>query len=290
MTPIERVSLQAVGDLLILALLELSLFILFTGIFVGLWILASLSLLNRGLGKSRARWAQFIALLMTFLAGIGPSVTIVANFAIAAGTLNLELATTGNSALYSVGRDWTLQINLLVNDVVVTWRAWTLYSDNAIVMSSLCFMFCATVATTFASLVLVTQVLEFPEAANVLSTEALANILNTTTTALSLATNIFATSLIFFQFWRERRFNDRSGLHRSSLTSSQRIMLLLVEAGFIFCLAEVAGLCFGIYNARNRTIPAMTRIVLVGIDTMLWAVLVTFLDFMDHIFNPTYGV
>jgi len=65
MTLDERaVLVKALGNLLPIVLLEISVYLLFFGFLTGLWVLYGLSMLNRGLGYSWARWAQLATLLM----------------------------------------------------------------------------------------------------------------------------------------------------------------------------------------------------------------------------------
>jgi len=219
---------------------------------------------------------------VTLLASVGPSIAFTAEFAITTVRLTLGAAAINPKlAPFNITEAWTEQIGLLINDAVVIWRAWVLYSDKPIVLFSLCLTFSATLATSFASLVLISRVISVQATANDVSSSgiatqaSMADILNTAATSLSLATNLFATSLIFFQLWKHRRFNHRFGLH--SLTSSQRIMLLLVEAGFIFCIGQAFDLFVGIYFDANPNITLAASYALQIIDDTFWASLPLYL-------------
>jgi len=234
--------LQAVGNILAQNLLDTSINVLFWGVFIGLWVLACLSLLNRSFVNSWARWALLAALLVTVLTSVVFQLfQFTADFAIVAAHLNswqAPVAVNIKTAPFDIASDWPQQISLLTNDIVVIWRAWVLYRDRPIVLFSLCLIFCATVATSFASLALVSQISisKTVSPSGISFRSSMAETLNNFATVLSFTTNLFATTLILIRLWKHRRFMDHSGFHHNSLTPSQRIMLFLVEAGFIFCI------------------------------------------------------
>jgi len=127
----ERAFLQAVGNLLAVYLLDMYIVILFSGVFIGLWILACDSLLNRGFGNSWARWAQLVALLVAFLVSLISSMQSTAQFAVAMTHLNSQpAAIDATIAPYDLALDWAEQIGLLISDIVVIWRAWVIYRDR----------------------------------------------------------------------------------------------------------------------------------------------------------------
>jgi len=260
--------------------LDLTSTVLFSGVLFGLCILACHSLFKRGFGSSWARRAQLAALLITFVTGIASSlVYYTTTFAIIAAHLNPQLAAIQTSDFFPFGIAlyWSQQIGLLINDIVVIWRAWVLYQGRPVVLCSLCLPFCATLAISFAALALVSQVTVFGETAAVVSSSetstqsSMADTLNNAATALSLATNLYATTLIFIQLWKHRRLFNRSGLHWRSLTSSQRILLFLVEAGFIFCIAQAADFSVHLYLNTNNNNTIVAYFTLELIDDVLWA-------------------
>jgi len=127
------------------------------------------------------------------------------------------------------------------------------------VLFSLYLMFFATAATSFTSLALISRVtsndnfINHVSSSGVSTLSTVADKFNTAASAFSLATNLSATSLIFLQLWTHRRFFDHAGLHRNLLTTSQWMLLFLVEAGFIFCIGQVLDLFVGIYfNTKNN--------------------------------------
>jgi len=285
MTPDERVFLQTLGDLLVEDILGVSIFVLFFVVFIGPYILACLSFLNRGFGNSWARWALLAALLLTFLTSVVSVIQPIADFAIVATHLNsLDPAAIGAElAPYDISVNWASQIGILINDSVVVWRAWVLYRDRPIVLFSLCLTFCGTLATGLACLALISTVSTFLEFTHSVSSSGVATqstvalTLNSAATVLSLATNLFATSLTLLQLWRHRGYFGRSGFHYNSLTSSQRILLFLVEAGVIFYIGQAFDLFFVFYIASRNDVTSAAYSALTVIDIMFWASLPMYL-------------
>jgi len=149
------------------------------------------------------------------------------------------------------------------------------------VQFSLCLAFCSTLATSFASLVLIDQALKgssFGVSSSGVSFKLnVASTLDVAATALSLVTNLFATILISIQLWRHCRFINHSGLHRHSLTSSQRILLFLVEGGFIFCIGQTFDFCLNTYDSANVNLTFVAYFTTLAIDTIFWASMPTYL-------------
>lgn len=281
MTPDERTSLQGTGNLISIRLLEVSIIILFFGIFIGLCTLACLSLFKHVSGNSWARRAQLVALLMIFVTSLGSVSAFIANFAIALTHLNSQSAiVNAKSAPFDIALYWAQQISLLLNDAVVIWRAWILYTDKPVVMFSLSLVFCATLATGFAATALISQLTAIENSVSSSGVSAsgvstwklrMANTLSLAATASSLATNVFATTLILIQLWMHHKFIDGSGLNRHSLTSSQRILLFLVEAGFIFCIGQALDLFINTYANIHVNITFVAYLIMDLLDVIFLA-------------------
>jgi len=77
--------------------------------------------------------------------------------------------------------------------------------------------------------------------------------------------------------WKHRRFIGHVGFQRG-FTSSQRILLFLVESGLIFCISQVYDFIMNTYvsNAEN-TITLTTFEALSVTDDIFWASLPMFL-------------
>ncbi|ESK87370.1 hypothetical protein Moror_11704 [Moniliophthora roreri MCA 2997] len=126
--------------------------------------------------------------------------------------------------------------NMIIGDAVVIWRAWALCKDTP--LRPLVYIPMAMLSVSFAFAVISLDCLAtngygfsqstIPEGSKVCQWgEPIA-------WGISLLTNVVSTSLIAVRAWQHRRFL-REGNPRLH-SKSQRILVVLVESGFVYCL------------------------------------------------------
>ncbi|KAJ6596367.1 hypothetical protein DFH09DRAFT_1134738 [Mycena vulgaris] len=121
--------------------------------------------------------------------------------------------------------------NYLMSDAIVVWRAWVLYHDNLKVrlVLSLCLLGSlvgATTDMTFGTLWLFGNLKFTPTGPRVLIL-----------VLPLLVTNMVATSLMGFKVWQYRRqIKSALNLPKNKKTKIERILVILVESGTIYCL------------------------------------------------------
>ncbi|KAI3601604.1 hypothetical protein WG66_003048 [Moniliophthora roreri] len=126
--------------------------------------------------------------------------------------------------------------NMIIGDAVVIWRAWALCKDTP--LRPLVYIPMAMLSVSFAFAVIALDCLAtngygfsqstIPEGSKVCQWgEPIA-------WGISLLTNVVSTSLIAVRAWQHRRFL-REGNPRLH-SKSQRILVVLVESGFVYCL------------------------------------------------------
>ncbi|KAF5358787.1 hypothetical protein D9758_008601 [Tetrapyrgos nigripes] len=141
--------------------------------------------------------------------------------------------------------NWVETLNVLCGDLVVVWRAWTIWNaDNLYVNVSL-------IITMLANLVL--------NIYSAASYNPLVNDARNTRTGvaamfLSFVVNALATSLIYLRAWTHRRMKETRLGHEKNLRKSDvdRILLLIIESGAVYCAAQ---LIYPVLNAKLLYTP-----------------------------------
>ncbi|KAF9459106.1 hypothetical protein BDZ94DRAFT_1269043 [Collybia nuda] len=122
------------------------------------------------------------------------------------------------------------RLNYVLSDVIVVWRAWIFWARNkyAKILLVLCMLLSTAAAIIDGAFTVVAEVnadgFALPAGASTLIL-----------TLPLLITNVFATSLVAYQAWLYR-VEVRSTLSRGSAISTvEKLMILLIESGFIYC-------------------------------------------------------
>ncbi|KIY68047.1 hypothetical protein CYLTODRAFT_421993 [Cylindrobasidium torrendii FP15055 ss-10] len=127
-------------------------------------------------------------------------------------------------------------INMLVGDSVVIWRAWVLWQGSGR-MRALLVIPITFLCVSFAFMVKAVKCLAddgFSQS-TIPAGGRLCAWSEPISWGVSLLTNVVSTTLIAVKAWQIRQSNKRvAGKH--SKTKSERILVLLVESGFIYCL------------------------------------------------------
>ncbi|KAL1743778.1 hypothetical protein HDZ31DRAFT_19052, partial [Schizophyllum fasciatum] len=118
----------------------------------------------------------------------------------------------------------TDRVNYLISDLIVVWRAWVLWPDNLPVRAALALVTCGSTVGLIVEVVWAFHDYGTLEPA----THSLLMMVPL------LATNVLCTVLMAARCWSYRR-NIKRSLGSSSRTRIERILLILVESGFVYC-------------------------------------------------------
>jgi len=134
---------------------------------------------------------------------------------------------------YFIMSSWAEQIQLIINDGIVVWRAWILYPGQKWVKIALCFLLAAAIGLSVPSLILT-----ITPAAGLLAapgTVTLSKIFDNISFCSSFVTNLVATLLILHKLRVQRHSHILNLGQKRSMTRGQRVLLVLVESGLVFC-------------------------------------------------------
>ncbi|KAF8064093.1 hypothetical protein FPV67DRAFT_1503500 [Lyophyllum atratum] len=130
------------------------------------------------------------------------------------------------------------QLAIYISDAVVIWRAWVLFPEEWWMMVIPVALLVASIASGLAYVALMSSVATFVAVSNREPVPAMK--LVTANMALSLATNVAATVLIAYKLWSHRKI---VGVNKhGSLSAVQKILVMLIESGIIYCGVQLARL------------------------------------------------
>ncbi|KAF8075731.1 hypothetical protein FPV67DRAFT_1444566 [Lyophyllum atratum] len=110
---------------------------------------------------------------------------------------------------------WAYQLLVIITDGVLVWRTWVICPEQQRTRLGLV---SAVLGQTLS------PTLEFTSLR-----------FYTASLALSLATNLASTLLILYKLWDQLRFTRTLGIKQKSTSPVRKVMLVLVESGFVFC-------------------------------------------------------
>lgn len=153
---------------------------------------------------------------------------------------NISLEDRYDASRAEIGRFGTpsealFMLNMLIGDTVVIWRAYVIW-DKRVTMI-LFPVVCLLAALGFAITdVICLHASDSPHSSTIPVGSRVCVWAEPISWGLSLLTNILSTSLIAIKAWLLRQaFKEVMGPH-SRKTWAQRVLILLVESGFIYCL------------------------------------------------------
>ncbi|KAG6811014.1 hypothetical protein H0H92_009355 [Tricholoma furcatifolium] len=131
---------------------------------------------------------------------------------------------------------WCQAVPLLLNDALIIWRGWVLFAKRRWALGVLLVLWIAAAGTLIA---FVTLESDPTTAAN----DRLYNIsvnLSNASAGLSILDNVIATSLIGYILWGHLRVIRNKNIQTKDMATFKvwRILLLLVEIGFAFCVLQ----------------------------------------------------
>ncbi|EIM92383.1 uncharacterized protein STEHIDRAFT_164673 [Stereum hirsutum FP-91666 SS1] len=146
-------------------------------------------------------------------------------------------------------------VNYIFSDAVVVWRCWLLWGRRWRILIVPFVLFLGTIATTAVALTFDLEALAFytsyPDQARKLYRVSVSDMV---LWGLTLATNMWATSLVAYKAWRYRR-SVRAFLGTGNRkTQVERLMALLVESGALYCFIWVMFLMFSNLTSTGNII------------------------------------
>ncbi|KAL1717384.1 S-adenosyl-L-methionine-dependent methyltransferase [Schizophyllum commune] len=135
----------------------------------------------------------------------------------------------------------TYRFNYFVSDAIVVWRAWVLWPNSRIAKGALCLCLAGSLVGVIVECVWTVEDLVEGEPA----------IRTLMMTVPLLATNIVATVLVGIQVWIYRRDIKGSFGPVTKTTRVEKVLLLLVESGLVYCLIWVIYLVINLTEGPN---------------------------------------
>ncbi|KAF8911245.1 hypothetical protein CPB85DRAFT_1221073 [Mucidula mucida] len=149
----------------------------------------------------------------------------------------------GNMAVEPLGlpMEALFLVNMLVGDSVVIWRAWVLWTGVSLRKRVLVFMAPAVILTVSLIFAIIALVCLGQSSFSAASSSPLSDSrtclwAEPISWALSLLTNVVTTALVGVMAWEHRRLLMIAPGQLHSKSKVNKIMVLLVESGFIYCL------------------------------------------------------
>jgi len=217
----------------------------FVSIYGLLFLLAVYSILRKGLKStsSRVLFGVVLYLYATSLTLWSLNVTFwfkrIYIYFISYPDLPLQTREDLGNAVLQFSLDTPMEglflFNMVVGDTVVIWRAWVLYTDRLWFLAIPCLML--TMSLVFAIIDITCLAGSGSTVqSSIAAGGALCQHSELISWAFSLVTNVSCTVLIGMKAWEHRRSMRALMTGTSTRTTSERILSLLVESGFIYCL------------------------------------------------------
>ncbi|KAL1696287.1 hypothetical protein GGG16DRAFT_43571 [Schizophyllum commune] len=135
----------------------------------------------------------------------------------------------------------TYRFNYFVSDAIVVWRAWVLWPNSRLAKGALCVCLAGSLVGVIVECVWTVEDLVEGEPA----------IRTLMMTVPLLATNVVATALVGVQVWIYRRDIKGSFGPVTKTTRVEKVLLLLVESGLVYCLIWVIYLVINLTEGPN---------------------------------------
>ncbi|KAL1682758.1 hypothetical protein EV122DRAFT_203130 [Schizophyllum commune] len=211
---------------------------LFYGIQGALFI-AACAMLARQDNRSRAVTVAIAGLFLSSLVGV---VLNMMFYLVQIPTFGWDLDSIWDLLVrMNVAIASTYRFNYFVSDAIVVWRAWVLWPNSRIAKGALCVCLAGSLVGVIVECVWTVEDLVEGEPA----------IRTLMMTVPLLATNVVATVLVGIQVWIYRRDIKGSFGPVTKTTRVEKVLLLLVESGLVYCLIWVIYLVINLTEGPN---------------------------------------
>ncbi|KIK60855.1 hypothetical protein GYMLUDRAFT_244013 [Collybiopsis luxurians FD-317 M1] len=136
---------------------------------------------------------------------------------------------------------WNITTSALLSDFIVVWRAWVLFQQERFWKMGLLLLMIVNIGINIADCILNTIEINMVQSGSI-------PILDWLSLIVSLIVNMFATGLIAWKAWNHYHIMRAAAVHRR--TRVQKILLLLIESGAIYCAIQALYLVFYLVNAH----------------------------------------
>jgi len=212
------------------------------GISTSMFFMTFYTLCKQGVSTSKARQVLLVVSSLMYIGVCAAELVYILEFLDDIKNVGSQSTQTRANALYYL-RVACQRINYLLSDGVVCWRAWVLCHNMRIAQVSLILCMIGSFVAIITSSVITTEgLLDMNTASGVGTT-----IFNLVYYVPLLFTNIVATSLIGYKFWKYRReieihmTSEKKG--GSNVTS---VLVLLVESGLFYCFFWILSMLSGV--------------------------------------------
>lgn len=252
MTPSEAQTVQDIGISLLIDVVTLTCLTFLYGTFTILASVALYIIRRNGLG-TRSNLTMFLLTILMFALSTVYWGTFVAEVTREISDILIRNPAEPLDNKIQANGSWSFSVPdvigiltsmtiYVVGDMIVVWRAWTLWNDNRKLMIVPMCLLASTLAVVITACGLrIRLAYGDVEVIDVIGTR-----MQQTSWALSLATNMVATSLIAYKAWKHQK-SIRSNLGSLKRpTKIQKILALLVGSGLLYCILLIT-LIIGIY-------------------------------------------
>ncbi|KAE9388939.1 hypothetical protein BT96DRAFT_416450 [Gymnopus androsaceus JB14] len=216
------------------------------GINTTLFMMSTYTLMKQGIPTSRPRQVLLVVSILMYIGACASELVYLFKFTSSIQNLGNPQALAPSQFLEPNAGYYCdiifARINLILSDGVVCWRAWVLYPLNKTVRGvlALCMLGSITAAVT-------TAILEIELVFNTRGTSGI-TISNLSIYLPLLLTNIVATVLVGYKFWRYRREIKVQIISnsRKQTTLVESIFVLLIESGVLYCIYWIPSMISGI--------------------------------------------
>ncbi|KAK7466174.1 hypothetical protein VKT23_004894 [Stygiomarasmius scandens] len=172
------------------------------------------------------------------------------------------------------------RFNYVLSDGIVVWRAWILFPRNLTVKIILSICVIGSAAGAFINVGIATK--------RVLTsgyTDSDSGKFNPLIMTLPLfCTNVIATGLIGCKAWYHRRdIKKNLGSTYSSTSRIQKILLLLVESGIIYCVLWIVYAYIGVSTQSNSSLSFALYAVIMPNLSAIYPTLIVLIAALEHV-------
>ncbi|KAF5370346.1 hypothetical protein D9758_006990 [Tetrapyrgos nigripes] len=244
--------------------LEIAVGWLLYGITTTLFIITGYLVLTKHLQRSRAQFALFgliMLMLMISTVSIFLNTAFILNDILTAGFTppdNLQRLKDILISQVLIGRT-----NYLLSDGIVVWRAWVMFPDGTLIKTILTL---ATIGScvgvyTDAGMTAVLELHDINDQGQKIRILIMAIPL--------LATNVFAISLIGYKAWMHQRdIKKNLNLCGNSVSKVQKVLLLLVESGIIYCILWITFILVAFVSSANSVAGQIYPLIMPFLATL----------------------
>ncbi|KAK1228206.1 hypothetical protein PQX77_008752 [Marasmius sp. AFHP31] len=184
------------------------------------------------------------------------------------GLLERNIELNGDIRVFGLPMEALFLSNMILGDSVVIWRAWVLCQNTR--MQRLVYIPIVMLLTGFAFMVIALECLSANGYGNQSAIPVGAKVCQwgePIAWGISLVTNFVSTCLIAVRAWEHRQFLRKSAALKG--TRSEKILIVLTESGFIYCLFWLTQLNLFFDNPMELNFVTFLQVFLNGVGDQI---------------------